>query len=100
MLTSIETYRTCDFPGGGGGGLHPLSPPLWILACSKELNQCFQRKTMSLHPQIESASMFTALYCVIMIQAEIHQLFQGTNTIFVKLCGYLEYIWSRSSKSN
>ena len=23
MLISIETYRTCDFPGG----LHPLSPP-------------------------------------------------------------------------
>ena len=28
-------------------------------------------------PQIESASMLTALYCVTMIQAEIHQLFQG-----------------------
>ena len=27
MLISIETYRTCDFPGGSG----PLSP-LWIYA--------------------------------------------------------------------
>ena len=39
-------------------------------------------------PKIELASMLTALYCVKMIQAEIHQLFQGracTNTILVKL---------------
>ena len=43
--------------------------------------------------------MLTALLCVKMIQAEIHQLFQGracTNTNLVKLeikkrCGYLEY---------
>ena len=37
--------------------------------------------------QIESASMLIALYCVTMIQAEIHQLFQGracTNKILVK----------------
>ena len=46
--------------------------------------------------QIESASMLTALYCVTMIQAEIHQLFQKKIT---KCCGYLP-IWSRSSKSN
>ena len=26
MLISIETLITCDFPGGGGGGLGPLSP--------------------------------------------------------------------------
>ena len=32
---------------------------------------------MSPKPQIETASMLTALYCVTMIQAEIHQLFQG-----------------------
>ena len=39
-------------------------------------------------PQIESASMLTALYCVTIIQAEKYQLFQGracTNTILVKL---------------
>ena len=28
MLISIETHITCDFPGGGGGGPGPLSPPL------------------------------------------------------------------------
>ena len=47
---------------------------------------------MSQQPQIESTSMLTALYCV---QAEIHQLFQGTqfwsNFEFTKCCGYLEY---------
>ena len=50
-------------------------------------------------PQIESTSILTALYCVTIIQAEIHQLFQGracTNTILVKLLitkyfSYLEY---------
>ena len=50
---------------------------------------------MSPKLQIESASMLTALYYVIMIQAEIHQLFQGRacmNTIWSnfenkKLCG-------------
>ena len=31
MLISIETYITCDFPGGGGGP-DPLSP-LWIHTC-------------------------------------------------------------------
>ena len=43
---------------------------------------------MSPQEQIESASMLTALYCVTIIQAEIHQLFQGrgcTNTILVRL---------------
>ena len=28
----------------------------------KKIKQCFQRKTMSPQPQIESASMLTALY--------------------------------------
>ena len=27
-LFPIETHITCDFPGGGGGGPDPLSPPL------------------------------------------------------------------------
>ena len=43
---------------------------------------------MSSQPQFELASILTALYCVTMVQAEIHQLFQGrawTNTILVKL---------------
>ena len=43
---------------------------------------------MSRQPQIESESMLTALYCVTMRQAEIHQLFQRracTNTILAKL---------------
>ena len=37
MLILIETYSTCDFPGGGGGGgsdpLPPFSldPPLVII---------------------------------------------------------------------
>ena len=42
---------------------------------------------MSPKPQIESASMLkTAIYYVTMLQAKIHQLFQGrvcTNTILV-----------------
>ena len=54
---------------------------------------------MSPKPQIESASLLIAVYCVTMIQTDIHQLFQGracTNTILVKLeitkcCCYLEY---------
>ena len=32
---------------------------------------------MSHQPQIEFASMLTALYCVTMIQAEIHESVQG-----------------------
>ena len=43
---------------------------------------------MSPQLQIESASKLIALYCVKMIHAEIHLLFQGracTNTILVKL---------------
>ena len=54
---------------------------------------------MSPELQIESASMLTVLYCVTMIQAEIHQLFQGehaktqfmSNYEYTKCCGYLEY---------
>ena len=40
---------------------------------------------MSSQQQIEPASMLTTLYCVTMIQAEIHQLIQRracTNTIW------------------
>ena len=46
-------------------------------------------------PHIESASMLTALYCVAMIQTEIHQSFQGracTNTILDKLLDY-KVLW-------
>ena len=55
---------------------------------------------MSPKLQIQSTSMPTALYCVTMIQAEIHQLFQGkactkkqfwSNFENTKCCGYLEY---------
>ena len=49
---------------------------------------------MSPKLQIESASMLTALYCVTIIQAEIHQLFHGracANTILVKLLNYKYY---------
>ena len=47
LLIPMETYRTCDFPGGGGGGggggLDPLSP-LWISACLKLFSkQCRPR---------------------------------------------------------
>ena len=48
-------------------------------------------------PQIELASMFTALYCVTIIQAEIHQLFQEkacTNTIFGQTLNY-KVLWLR-----
>ena len=50
MLISIETYRTCDFQGGGGGGVrtpyHPsgslhaveLSNAEFILLISEQLN--------------------------------------------------------------
>ena len=30
ILISIETYKTCDFSGGGGGSGPPI--PLWIRA--------------------------------------------------------------------
>ena len=50
----------------------------FILSEQLNLKQCFQRKMVYMfpQPQIESASMPTATYCVTMIQAEIHQLFQ------------------------
>ena len=73
----------------------PSEKTFWICAL------CFQRKTMSPKLQIELAIMFTALYFVTMIQAEIHQLFQRracTNTILVKLWKYkvlwLHWPWS------
>ena len=35
MLISIETHITCDFPGGGGGGVwtpnHPLDPHMFVV---------------------------------------------------------------------
>ena len=51
---------------------------VYVILSNKDgkLKQYFQRKTMSPKLQIESASMLTVLYCVTMIQAEIHQLFQ------------------------
>ena len=45
--------------------------------------------------QIESASMLTALYCVTVKQAEIHQSFRGracTNIILVMLLNY-KVLW-------
>ena len=61
-------------------------------------------------PQIESASMLTAPHLITIMQAEIHQLFQGksmykhnflSNFEGTKCCGYLvEYHRSGSSKSN
>ena len=33
MLISVETYITCDFPGGGGGGGLTPYPQFWICAC-------------------------------------------------------------------
>ena len=33
LLITMETNRTCDFPGGRSGP--PVSPPLWICACFK-----------------------------------------------------------------
>ena len=64
-----------------------------------EIKQCFQRKTMTPKLKIESKSMLTALYCVTMLQAEIHQLFKGehaqtefwSNFDNTKCCEYLQY---------
>ena len=51
-----------------------------ICACVRMSNnmKLEQRKTMP-QPQIESASMPTILYCVTMIQAEIHQFMHKHN---------------------
>ena len=35
MLICIETHRSCDFPGVGGGVWTPYSP-LWICTCIKQ----------------------------------------------------------------
>ena len=62
---------------------------------------------MSPKLQIESASMLTALYCVTMIQAGIHQLFQESihknnfgQTLKIRSAAVTLNIRSRSSKSN
>ena len=57
---------------------------------------------MSSKPQIESASMLTAVHCVTMIQAEINQLFQEHNfgqTLKLQSAVVTLNIRSRSSKS-
>ena len=55
---------------------------------------------MSHNPQIELESKLTALYCVTMIQAKIHQLVQEgehaqtqfrSNFEITNCCGFLEY---------
>ena len=38
MLISIETYRTCDFPGGGGGLGPPISPRDPRMGCDLHAN--------------------------------------------------------------
>ena len=44
MLVSIETHITCDFPGGGGGGVQtPYLSPLWICTWgSPDATVCLQ----------------------------------------------------------
>ena len=45
MLISIETYRTCDFPGESG----PPAPPLWIRACDEKVRQKIKDRSYEIH---------------------------------------------------
>ena len=47
MLSSIESYRTCDFPRGGGPD--PLSPPLYLCMLCMHIvpKHCLCRKKSS-----------------------------------------------------
>ena len=44
---SKETHISCDFPGGGGGGPDPLTPPLDPHVGSPDATVCLQNHGLS-----------------------------------------------------
>ena len=77
--------------------LYGNNPKKFFIQKTKTIKAVFSEGNYVPKPQIESASMLTALYWVTMIQAEIHLLFKGehaktpvwSNFKLAKCCGYL-----------
>ena len=76
LLISIETYRTYDFPGGGGG-LDPLPPPplaLRMASCRSIFAYCLRLQRHFIYKNMLWSMLFCKLTCTLrlLVSSAIH----------------------------